>query len=557
MLTYYLAATLACAAAAAIGSTPTPHGVLVALADGTSVELAVEGLSSFRVSIANGSTPAQMETLMIADKTAWAQFSVATVGTAVNLSTRFGSVSVDTASGVLALADAGGNVLTSTTGPVSVTRGPAARRAPASAHNDTCAPAVVHNGTDVYGPERAAKFPNGLSGQTEAECCAACNSDDTCIAWVWSDGTHPDPAGNCWPLSGYSSAHSVAGRVLGGFTPPPPPPPPGTTSLTFSTSASNLFYGSGADMGSASQLTRTGEQATVYNRGSYPPSFYATDGYALQAVSPFPNTAGPGKGGNDYPMKWSSSGSAVTVDVLGGTDGTTVDFYLTPASSLRAFVSAQAALQGTAALLPRYAFGFLACRWGWVNQSYIEGVLAEFRSGAYPVDVWISDFEWFTARPDYTLPPQGDPWYTDFTFNNVTFPGNASLLLAHYREAYNFRFGGIRKPRLGNSQGIIMAASKGWLMGQGGVPGAQPDGTRNLNYSHANGAIDDMFDWYVSQNNFYLDSGVSFFWNGAWMHLPYPKPRTQDRTQDLGPNFHSTLPRNPNRPEKMRARTTI
>ena len=510
----FLQCALACAAAA--GGTPTPHGVLVQLDSGLSIELAVEGVSSFRVSVANGSTPRQMETLMIAEKTVWAPFGVSNVGTLVNLSSSYGSVAVDTASGILSLADAAGNLLTSTTGPVSVERvPPTARRASSSAHahNDTCAPAVIHNGTDVYGPVRAAKFPNGLSGQSEAQCCAACNSDDTCIAWVWSDGSHPDPAGNCWPLSGYSGTHAVAGRVLGGFTPPPPPPPPGTTSVTFSTSASNLFYGAGADMGSASQLTRTGEQATVYNRGSYPPSFYATDGYALQAVSPYPNTAGPARSGNDYPMKWSSTGSAVTVDVLGGTDGTTVDFYLTPASTLRAFVSVQAALQGTAALLPRYAFGFLACRWGWQNQSYIEAILSEFRAGKYPVDVFISDFEWFTARPDYTLPPSGDPWYTDFTFNNVTWPGNATQLMEHYRTSYNFRFMGIRKPRLGNSQAIVMAASKGWLMGQGGVPGAQPDGTRNLNFSHANGDLDDMFDWYVSQNNLYLDAGVAAFWD--------------------------------------------
>ena len=85
--------------------------------------------------------------------------------------------------------------------------------------------------------------------------------------------------------------------------------------------------------------------------------------------------------------------------------------------------------------------------------------------------------------------------------------------MSHYREAYNFRFGGIRKPRLGNAAKLVMAASKGWLMGQGGVPGAQPDGSRNLNYSHANAAVDDMFDWYVSQNTFYISSGVQFFWN--------------------------------------------
>lgn len=388
----------------AFHTTPTAHGVLIPLSSGVSIELAVEGLSSFRVSIANGSTPQQMDTLMIVAKTAWAQFSVNTIGAVVNLSTAFGSVSLDTASGILSLANSTGSLLTSTTGPVGVglTRSYSPPRS-SFAHNDTCAPGVIHSGTDVTGPQRSQMFPNGLKGQTEAQCCAACNSDETCIAWVWSDGSHPDPAGNCWPLASYASAQPTAGRVLGGFTPPPPPPPPGSTELSFSASSSALYYGAGADMGSASSLTRTSAQALVQNRGSYVPSFYSTDGFALQAVSPFPNTAAPGRGGNVYPVKWSASGSAVSVDVLGGTDGTTVDIYLTPASTLRAFVSSQAALQGYAAVLPRYAYGFMACRWGWTDQPYIESVLAEFRSGAYPIDAFISDFEWFTARPDYTL----------------------------------------------------------------------------------------------------------------------------------------------------------
>ena len=63
----------------------------------------------------------------------------------------------------------------------------------------------------------------------------------------------------------------------------------------------------------------------------------------------------------------------------------------------------------------------MACRWGWSDQAYIEGVLTEFRAGHFPADAFISDFEWFTARPDYTLPPQGDPEYHDFLFNNITF----------------------------------------------------------------------------------------------------------------------------------------
>jgi hypothetical protein len=57
-----------------------------------------------------------------------------------------------------------------------------------------------------------------------------------------------------------------------------------------------------------------------------------------------------------------------------------------------------------AALPPRYAFGFFACRWGWVDQPYIESVLAEFRSGAFPIDSFISDFEWCDPPLLFLLP---------------------------------------------------------------------------------------------------------------------------------------------------------
>lgn len=150
----------------------------------------------------------------------------------------------------------------------------------------------------------------------------------------------------------------------------------------------------------------------------------------------------------------------------------------------------------------------MACRWGWVNQAYIEGVLTEFRAGHFPADAFISDFEWFTARPDYTLPPQGDPEYHDFLFNNITFPDPAASYVAHYRNDLNFRFGGIRKPRLGNSALLVNAQQMGWLMGQGGDPNGTPNGSRNTNYTDLT-----FREWYSHQDDLFLRSGVRFFWN--------------------------------------------
>jgi alpha-glucosidase (family GH31 glycosyl hydrolase) len=55
----------------------------------------------------------------------------------------------------------------------------------------------------------------------------------------------------------------------------------------------------------------------------------------------------------------------------------------------------------------------------------------------------------YTPSPDYSLPDSGSPTFVDFAYNNITFP-EPQQQLQHYKTAYNMRFGGIRKPRLGN-----------------------------------------------------------------------------------------------------------
>ena len=57
------------------------------------------------------------------------------------------------------------------------------------------------------------------------------------------------------------------------------------------------------------------------------------------------------------------------------------------------------------------------------------------------------------------------------------------------------------------SDALVMAQSKGWLMGQGGDPSGRPDGSRNTNFS-----LPAFFDYYSSANNQYLQDGVQFFW---------------------------------------------
>lgn len=98
-----------------------------------------------------------------------------------------------------------------------------------STAKDVCASGSIQQNWDIDGGDRSSKYPNGLTNQTMEQCCEACNNDSDCIAWVWSDGTHPDSTGeNCWPMASVTGLHPQSGRYYGGAVPPAPPsPPPG------------------------------------------------------------------------------------------------------------------------------------------------------------------------------------------------------------------------------------------------------------------------------------------------------------------------------------------
>lgn len=117
--------------------------------------------------------------------------------------------------------------------------------------------------------------------------------------------------------------------------------------------------------------------------------------------------------------------------------------------------------------------------------------------------------QWFTSFNDYSLPPTGAANYSDFSYNAALFPPPAAApLIAHYRDAYGVRFGGIRKPRLGNTALLAEARSQGWMLGQGGDPQGMPDGLRNLNFS-----IPELRSWYAEKQGHYLEDGVAMWWD--------------------------------------------
>ena len=73
-----------------------------------------------------------------------------------------------------------------------------------------------------------------------------------------------------------------------------------------------------------------------------------------------------------------------------------------PGASLKAGTSVYYEVTGAPKVLPRHAYGFMACRWGWDRSDrqgesapdYIKRMLTDFRTGSFPIDSFISDFEW-------------------------------------------------------------------------------------------------------------------------------------------------------------------
>eukprot|EP00930_Biecheleria_cincta_P046660 TRINITY_DN32206_c0_g1_i1.p1 TRINITY_DN32206_c0_g1~~TRINITY_DN32206_c0_g1_i1.p1 ORF type:complete len:780 (+),score=107.53 TRINITY_DN32206_c0_g1_i1:29-2341(+) len=190
------------------------------------------------------------------------------------------------------------------------------------------------------------------------------------------------------------------------------------------------------------------------------------------------------------------------------------EMYFMPASNIRLGTAAYYALTGAPPVPPRYAFGFMASRWGWRNRAYIDDTINQFRTDKYPLDAIILDFDWFTNESDYAFQSDGKTWYDDFGFNPVTLP-DPQRQLREYRQRYGVRVGGIRKPRLGSSNLLRELRSKGWLLAVGEPGGTYPPKPnesyavgRNLNF-----ALPSVREWYAAHMAPLLQSGMSFWWN--------------------------------------------
>ena len=350
---------------------PLPSG-------GGSLALSTRGSSAFRVRFLTSGAEAPIETPMVAPQGPDATFTKtgpSASGTGIQAAS-LGQVLVSPKSELVLLA-ADGKELT--------------RSAPigGAPSNDTCA---SQPGTDITGGTRAGD-PSTVAD--EGACCEYCKGTAGCHYWIY--GNPGDVEGNCWVLGDIEGTTPSADRTLGGA---------GTgRGLHLSARPSSKLYGGGASLGDTTLTVNGAVSPLVDNTKVYTPYYYSDDGYGCLGVVPESTTTGQGKT-NVFPAAFTKSVDAVS---WSRPDGAAFELYLMPAATLDAGTAAYYGLIGTAVMPPRYAFGFIASRWGWEDRSYIESTLQQFRDGAYPLDAIIGDFGWFTNVSDYSFPPVRAP----------------------------------------------------------------------------------------------------------------------------------------------------
>jgi alpha-glucosidase len=254
-----------------------------------------------------------------------------------------------------------------------------------------------------------------------------------------------------------------------------------------------LFYGSG-NLPATGALTQVKSGDRMGNGTAVLPQYWNSAGYGVLVVGPE----------GDHPAGWVRMPDG-SVDWT--VPGSSADIYLMPAPTLSDWLRDVSELTGFAPVPPRWAFGYMQSRWGWTDRKYIDDTLAHFRRDELPVDAFIFDFEWYTKKPDYEVPPEGDPKFVDFGWNPSLFPDPAGQIAGWLKQGLHVI--GIRKPRLGNTDTLAMARKEGWIN-----PGDLNDHYegktrfRNIDFSQPAART-----YWAETNRKFLEAGMAGFWN--------------------------------------------
>lgn len=272
---------------------------------------------------------------------------------------------------------------------------------------------------------------------------------------------------------------------------------PDGISLTIAVDKTNppRFYGSGNGDKKKGGLLQESGNSHLSNGLAVIPYYWCSAGYAAFGVTD----------DDDKPAKWTFDPDKG--EIIWFFPGKTAALYLMPARDLREAARAYARLSGYPLVPPKWSFGYLQSRWGWTDKAYIDETLKTFRDHKLPVDAFIFDFECYTTRPDYALPPEGQANFPDFTWNPLLFPHPAADIAAYRRQG--LRVVPIRKPRIGDTDTLKMMHEKNWVLvsGKNGEKASRFD-ARGINYENPV-----VRDWYAEHLKPMIEDGVAGWWN--------------------------------------------
>lgn len=132
----------------------------------------------------------------------------------------------------------------------------------------------------------------------------------------------------------------------------------------------------------------------------------------------------------------------------------------------------------------------LFSEYSWLNANDVTSNMSAFRTGKYPIDSFIMDYDWFncgTSGGNCTDKAQ------DFGYAIETFPHPVKQI-EEFHTKYQMKFAGIRKPRTYDH--LALANASGWLLE---YSGAGVSGNNNFNYSHP-----DMRQWYAKNSERFI-----------------------------------------------------
>jgi alpha-glucosidase len=254
-----------------------------------------------------------------------------------------------------------------------------------------------------------------------------------------------------------------------------------------------LFYGSG-NVPKRGALTQTEALSKTGHGSTSLPQYWSNSGYGTLLITQDDN----------QPAAWKANASGAVNWTI---TGPSVDLYVAPAANLYDWLRDDAELTGFAPVPARWTFGYMQSRWGWKDKAYIDDTLAQFRKDQLPVDAFIYDFEWYTTQPDYKVKAPGDPNFIDFGWNPALLPDPAKQIADWGQQGLHIV--GIRKPRIGNSDNLVLARSKGWILPSNpDDPNGADIKSRDLDY--ANPAVQ---TWWQDNNRKFVEAGMAGFWN--------------------------------------------